>query len=100
MTETSTHISRALRAAREAKGLRQSELARMVGIDSGHLSRIESGKLNPKVTTLTELARALDLEIMLIPRKQVPIAKAMIKNAEGQKQTVPAYRLGGENEDE
>tara|TARA_A100001391_G_C4952882_1_gene247720 strand:+ start:269 stop:598 length:330 start_codon:yes stop_codon:yes gene_type:complete len=107
-------IPEALRAAREAKGLRQSALARTIGMDPGHLSRIESGQSNPNIATLMEIARTLDLEIMLVPRERVPAVRAIVDREksgwerladtmstilEAQQQR-PAYRLDEEEGDE
>lgn len=110
-------IPETLKAAREAKGLRQSALARTIGMDPGHLSRIESGQSNPNIATLMEIARALDLEIMLVPRERVPAVQAITARPrsttevalEGLSQLVksltdnstrPAYRLDEEDNDE
>lgn len=117
MSNTGTVISETLRAIREAKGIRQSELARTIGMDPGHLSRIESGQSNPNIATLTEIARALDLEIMLVPREKVPTVRAIttrpksstdyVLNSLNQmmetfasKSAPPAYRLDEESDDE
>lgn len=50
-----------LQSARIAKGLGLRELARIVGIDPAHLSRIESGKAVPSVSVLLRLAEVLGL---------------------------------------
>tara|TARA_R110002049_G_scaffold259498_1_gene435340 strand:- start:6989 stop:7333 length:345 start_codon:yes stop_codon:yes gene_type:complete len=112
-----TVVSEALRAIRKAKGIRQSELARTIGMDPGHLSRIESGQSNPNIATLTEIARALDLEIMLVPREKVPAVRAITAQPKSTKGLTleevshlaerfvgslasPAYRLDEEGDDE
>jgi transcriptional regulator with XRE-family HTH domain len=66
MSYATKDIARALRAAREAKGLSQRELGRKAGVPQGHISRIESGAVDLRVSSLIELARVLDLELALI----------------------------------
>jgi transcriptional regulator with XRE-family HTH domain len=52
----------ALRAAREAAGLTQHQLARLVGVAGGErVSRWELGTSEPRPDILVRLARALDL---------------------------------------
>ncbi|WP_417491209.1 helix-turn-helix domain-containing protein [Maricaulis sp.] len=106
-----------LRAAREAKDIRQSALAHTVGISPAHLSRIESGKITPTLATLQQIARVLDLEIMLVPRQSVPAVRAMSSRSKANGEAAPpgagraaelaqpgapppAYRLGEEGDDE
>lgn len=48
-----------LRACRVEKGLSQRELARLMGVGHGHLSRIETGDVDPKLSTLRRMAHAL-----------------------------------------
>ncbi len=52
-------IGRRLRAAREAKGWIQAELAEAIRIEPETLSRYESGARGPSVTVLAEAAKAL-----------------------------------------
>jgi transcriptional regulator with XRE-family HTH domain len=48
---------------RKALGLTQLELARRIGIFGPALSRIERGKANPTLRTLTEIAQALGVPV-------------------------------------
>lgn len=61
----------ALKAARKLKKLSQSALASKAGVPQSHLSKIEKGKVNPRLAGFVELARLADLEVMLVPRKLV-----------------------------
>jgi transcriptional regulator with XRE-family HTH domain len=48
---------------REARLLRQAELAERAGISPSTLSQIESGRVsNPHIGTIRKVARALDVE--------------------------------------
>lgn len=52
-------VSRRLRALREIRGLSIHGLARLSGLSTPHLSRIESGDRQPSIGTLLTLAEAL-----------------------------------------
>lgn len=53
-----------LRALRERKVGTLADLAARLGVkDHGHLSKIETGKVQPSITTLHRLAKALDVEL-------------------------------------
>jgi transcriptional regulator with XRE-family HTH domain len=69
-----------LKAARRRKGLNQAELGVKVGLPQSHISRIESGSIDIRLSSLLELARALDLEPMLIPRKLVPAVQSLTQH--------------------
>ena len=60
-----TGLSQALRARRKALGLTQQELGQRAGLAAKHVSRIENGTHEPKVSTLFALVSALGLELAL-----------------------------------
>ena len=51
--------------ARKELGLSQVQLAEKVGIVQSHLSKIESGKVSPQLSTLIRLCNALNKTIVL-----------------------------------
>lgn len=55
-----------VRAWREYKQIKMSELAKKVGISSAYLSQIENGKRNPTIDTLKALARELKIDIEML----------------------------------
>jgi transcriptional regulator with XRE-family HTH domain len=75
-------FAQALRQARLRKGWSQRALSGKAGIPQAHISRIESGAVDVKVSTLVELARLLDLELILAPRSSIPAVEALIHEAE------------------
>lgn len=93
------HIAGALRAAREGKGLSQRALSVATGVQQGQLSKIENGAVDLRLSSLIALARALDLELMLVPRKSLPAVQTLVRGApsEGEAEA-PAYSLD-EDED-
>jgi transcriptional regulator with XRE-family HTH domain len=52
-----------LRQMRRAKGLTMDELARAVGVDKAHLSRIENNLRSPSVAMLSQIAQALGVSM-------------------------------------
>jgi len=75
----SPQIVEALKAARQAKGLSQRALASRAGLPQSHISKIESGGVDIRLASLIELARVLELELELVPRKAVPAIESIIR---------------------
>lgn len=72
-------IYRTLKEVREKSGLSQRELIKRFGGRQSHLSKIENGETDLRLSTLTELARALNLEVTLVPRRLLPAVEAIIR---------------------
>jgi transcriptional regulator with XRE-family HTH domain len=101
-------LAHALKRARQDKGLSQRELGTRVGVPQSHISRTESGAVDLQTSSLIEYARALDFEVMLVPRVLVPAVEALsrrIRNAATQGgsdaslRAIPAYRLSDGEDD-
>jgi predicted transcriptional regulator len=75
-------ILHALKEARQEKGLSQRELSARAGVPQGHISKIESGLVDLKLSSLIALARILDLEVMTVPRNLVPAVQAIMRGGE------------------
>lgn len=82
MTYATEHIARALKDAREARGLSQRALSARAGMPQSHISKIEKGAVDLRVSTLVELARALDLELELVARKALPAVHAIVARSD------------------
>lgn len=65
MLETRERIGRELREAREKAGLTLRQLAEKVGIAYNHISRIESGRYNVNLDTITAISAALGKKIKI-----------------------------------
>ncbi|MYH27341.1 MAG: helix-turn-helix transcriptional regulator [Acidobacteria bacterium] len=74
-------IVRSLRDARQAKGLSQRELSVSAVVPQGHISKIENATVDLRVSSLVALARALDLELMLVPRGSVAAVRSISAGA-------------------
>lgn len=79
MTYATVHIAESLKAARERKGLSQRALSAKAGIPQSHISRIENGAVDLRLSSLVELARVLDLELTLVPRRKLPAVRAITR---------------------
>ncbi len=72
-----------LQRARAGAGLSQRELALRVGMTQAHISRIESGLVDPRLSTVVEIAKAVGSMPMLIPRRALPAVLGVLRNFEG-----------------
>lgn len=72
-------IAASLREARIAKALTQKALGQRVGLPQSHISKIEKGAVDLKLSSLVEIARALGLEITLVPRKALPAVEGAVR---------------------
>ena len=75
-------IARKLKEARKAKGLSQRALARLAGVPQSHISKIETTGVDLRISSLTEIARALDLELTLVPRKNVSAVNSIVRSTQ------------------
>lgn len=87
-----------IRLQRRQRGISQSELGQLVKMPQSHLARIERGLTDVRLSTVTEIARALDLEPMLIPKHLVPAVRYMIE-APQQPSMAPPKLVGNDPED-
>ena len=83
-------IFSSLTSARQAKGLTQNQLSHLLELPQSYISQVEQGKHDTKLSTLLNWARALDLELMLIPRREVPMVSYLIQKSKSDDQEVPA----------
>lgn len=57
------NVGNRIKQVRTAKNLSQKEIALKVGIDQAQYSRMESGKVEPTLSSLEKIAGALDVKI-------------------------------------
>jgi transcriptional regulator with XRE-family HTH domain len=82
MNYSIAHIARKLKAARQAKGLSQRQLSQLAAVPQSHISKIESGAVDLRLSSLIELSRVLELELMLVPRKTIPAINSIVRSSE------------------
>ena len=66
---------------RKAQQLTQAELAERAGLSRMTVQRLESSGLDPRLSTLHELARVLDLELVAVPTALRASVQALIDTA-------------------
>jgi transcriptional regulator with XRE-family HTH domain len=76
-------ITAVIRDVRKAKGLSQSRLSARIGVPQSHISKIENGTVDIKLSSLVQIARALDLEVKLVPRQSLPAVESVVRSTRG-----------------
>lgn len=59
-----------IKTIRTEKGLSQSELSSMSGVERSQISRIEKGLVNPRAETIAQIAVALNLDVSILFSKE------------------------------
>jgi transcriptional regulator with XRE-family HTH domain len=92
-------LTHQLRHARESAGLSQRALSVACGLTQSHISQIERGALEPGLARLIDIARALELELVLVPKKLLPVIDSLVRQPSILHDSPrPAYSLGGEDD--
>jgi transcriptional regulator with XRE-family HTH domain len=73
-------IIQELEDARKATGLTQAALAERAGVTRMTVQRIEGGQIDPRLSTLQEMARALGLELMTVPSALRPQLENFVRS--------------------
>ena len=60
-------IGSRIKELRIKRGITQEELAQKIGSNKSYISRVETGKTEPKVSTFYRIAAALGLNVELTP---------------------------------
>ena len=81
MSYSLEEIAGTLKTARQKKQLSQRELSDKVGLPQSHISKIENATVDLKLSSLSELARALELELVLVPKKALPAVQSLIRTS-------------------
>lgn len=92
----SRYLTQEIRHARERLAISQRALSERTGQTQSHISQIESGKMEPGLSGFIDMARALGLEVMLVPKKLVPGVQGLVKSQTTPDASVtpkPAYTL-------
>ena len=89
-----SHIIEQLKTARQERHLKHSELGAKLGLPQSHISKIEQQLSDPRLSTVADIARVLDQELVLIPRQMVPAIRALLK---GESENEPRFKLDEED---
>lgn len=75
MRNTVTEIGKSLRQRRELLGLLQPQLSSIAGVSTRTIQLVESGKANPSLNTILQLADVLGMNIQLVLKDTRNIVK-------------------------
>ncbi len=92
-----------LRASRIQRHLKQAELAEKLGTRQSQISDLERAAVDPRLSTVQDVARMLDLELMLVPRQLIPVIESLVRRQDLASDERPLYALdepGGDDEAE
>ena len=84
------------REARLSRHLSQQELASKLGLHQRQISDLERAAMDPRLSTIQNVARALDLELMLIPRHLISAVEGL-QRAGMSSAKRPMYVLGDDD---
>ena len=93
MSRKIDEIVATIRAARQAKALTQKELGQRVGLPQSHISKIEKGAVDLQLSSLVQIARALDLEVKLVPRRALAAVDGAVRSHNATVETSRALYL-------
>lgn len=99
MSYSTQYISQQLKETRENKGLSQRELSTRSGVPQSHISKIERGNVDLRLSSLVAIARVLELELALIPRKYLSAVNSIVSSTASKtdgRPPRPAYSLDEE----
>lgn len=76
-----TDLIHHLAQARKTQQLTQAELAERAGLSRMTVQRLESGSLDPRLSTLHEMARVMGMELVAVPAPLRASVQALIDAA-------------------
>ena len=91
-------LMKTIQQQRRRKGISQAELGRRVGMPQSQIARIERGSTDSRLSTVIDVARALDLEPMLVPKRLSTAVRHMILEKRAEAAAVPKL-VGNEPEE-
>lgn len=98
-----TDLISILRITRKTKKYRQQDIARWGGVTQSELSNIENGHVDIRLSTLKQIADALDLKIIAIPKNKLDDVEAALEPSkewqeENTSSLLEKYRVSDEDE--
>ncbi|MGR4932448.1 helix-turn-helix domain-containing protein [Bradyrhizobium sp. CAR08] len=80
MAYQSEELIREVQGQRVKEAISQRALAARSGLTQAHISQIETGRLEPGLSSFIQMARALDLEVVLVPKKLLPAVEGVLRS--------------------
>ena len=97
-TSPAPDLLKMIQQQRRRKGMSQAALGHLIGMPQSQIARIERGSTDFRLSTLVQVARALDLEPMLVPKHLSTAVRYLIAGKSRQATTVPKL-VGSESEE-
>ncbi len=72
-------LGQALKRRRRELRLTQAEVARRLGTTQSYVAAVERGDREARWSTVLEMTRALELEVVLIPRERIAVVNAALQ---------------------
>ena len=69
-----------IKSARQQAGISQHELSDRAGLPQSHISKVENAGVDLRVSSLAKLAHALDYELVLVPRRALPLVHSVSRD--------------------
>ena len=76
----SSDLIPALVQARKARAMTQAQLAEQAGLSRMAVQRTETGDVDPRYSTVAEMARVLGMQLLAVPADLVPALQAFIQS--------------------
>ncbi len=99
-SEAIYQLGRLLLHARKQAGLTQEQVAERAGITRPRYRDIEQGDAAARATTLINVARALGMELMLIPQAMVPGVNALLRPSDDEDRPAFTTDMNDDDDDE
>jgi len=75
-----SNVLNELQNARKSAGMTHDKLAKRAGLNRMTVQRTEAGTIDPRLSTLLVLARALGMDLMLVPKSLRPDLEAFVQS--------------------
>ena len=91
-------IPASLRRHRNQRRLTLEMLSAKVSMSPQHLSEIESGKRDPRLSSIERMAEAMELTVLLVPEAMAPEIRRYIATR-GRAYATPSQKTGAPDDD-
>ena len=91
-----SNIIESIKAKRISSGLTQAEFGQKLGLPQSHVSKIEQELTDPRLSTVVEMVRVLDAELILVPRELIGAVLALVEGSSPQE---PMWMTDEEEDD-
>ena len=85
--------------ARKRLNVSQAELGEKLGLPQSHISKIEKGSVDIRLSSLIDMARLLGLEVILVHKGRAAFVMTMTVPSEEEEKSLPEMLLSEEQEE-